>query len=180
MPSCFDYPEDMKKPLWSIFPAAVALSLGAAQAPGAKPATPSKPAAQAQAAAKGRAITVWRSATCGCCGKWVDHLEAAGFRPTVHIVQNMDQAPAAKGVPRDLRSCHTATIAGYTVEGHVPADVIHKLLREKPKVTGIAVPGMPAGSPGMESPNPIAYDVVAWDAAGKTTVYDRKKPQAAR
>jgi hypothetical protein len=168
----------MTKSHWLILSAAVAVSVGGAQAQqGARPFTSAKPAAQAQSTAKGPEIAIWRSATCGCCGKWVEHLQAAGFRTTVHIVQNTDEAPAAKGVPRELRSCHTATVNGYTVEGHVPADVIQKMLKEKPKVTGIAVPGMPAGSPGMESPNPVAYDIVAWDASGTTTVYARKDPR---
>jgi hypothetical protein len=127
------------------------------------------------AAAKARPITVYRTATCGCCAKWVDHIKAAGFEPTVHIVERTDTVPPAKSVPASLRSCHTATLEGYTVEGHVPADVIQKMLKERPKIAGIAVPGMPAGSPGMESPSPVAYDIVAFDASGKTSVYARKQ-----
>ena len=156
----------MKKYPWLVLPAAIVLSIGAAQKP-AKPAPTAAP----------QAITVWRTAACGCCGKWVDHLKTAGFNPTVHIVQTTDESPAAKGVPRPLRSCHSASLEGYTVEGHVPADVIQKLLRERPKVAGIAVPGMPAGSPGMESPNPEPYDILAFDAAGKTSVFASKGPQ---
>ena len=137
------------------------------------------PAVAAQTAAKKAApgpqpIVVYKTATCGCCGKWVDHLNAAGFAPTVHTVPTMDDAPMRKQIPTPLRSCHTATLEGYLVEGHVPADVIRKLLKEKPRVEGIAVPGMPAGSPGMESPNPVPYDVVTFDAAGKTTVFAKK------
>jgi hypothetical protein len=127
---------------------------------------PAAPAAQA--------ITVYKTATCGCCTKWVDHLKAAGFNPTVHVVDNMSQSPITKRVPDSLRSCHTATLEGYLVEGHVPADVIKQLLREKPRVEAIAVPGMPAGSPGMESPNPEPYDVVAFDSTGKTKVFAKK------
>jgi hypothetical protein len=119
-------------------------------------------------------ITVYRTASCGCCGKWVDHLKAAGFDPTVHMVQNTSEAPPARTVPAELRSCHTASLEGYTVEGHVPADIIRKLLRERPRIAGIAVPGMPAGSPGMESPNPQPYNVIAFDAAGKTGIFARK------
>jgi hypothetical protein len=88
-------------------------------------------------------------------------------------VQNLDAVAERKRVPESLRSCHTAVVGGYLVEGHVPAAVIKKLLQEKPKIAGIAVPGMPAGSPGMESPNPEAYDVIAFDAAGKTSVFAR-------
>src|SRR5215218_7484660 len=122
-----------------------------------------KPAAQAP-----QAITVYKTATCGCCTKWVDHLKAAGFNPTVHVVETMSESPITSRVPELLRSCHTATLEGYVVEGHVPADVIKQLLRDRPRVEGLAVPGMPAGSPGMESPNPKPYDVIAFDAAGKT------------
>jgi hypothetical protein len=127
---------------------------------------PGAPAAQA--------ITVYKTATCGCCTKWVDHLKAAGFNPTVHVVDDMSQSPITRRVPDSLRSCHTATLEGYLVEGHVPADVIKQLLREKPRVEGIAVPGMPAGSPGMESPNPEPYDVIAFDSTGKTKVFAKK------
>jgi hypothetical protein len=116
-------------------------------------------------------ITVYRTATCGCCGKWVDHLKAAGFVPTVHVVESVDAAPPRKRVPESVRTCHTATLEGYVVEGHVPADVIRQLLRAKPRVEGIGVPGMPAGSPGMESPNPQPYQVLAFDAQGKTSVF---------
>jgi hypothetical protein len=123
------------------------------------------------------AITVYRTATCGCCQKWVDHLKQHGFEPTVHIVENTAATAPGQTVPASLRSCHNATLEGYTVEGHVPADVIQKLLKERPKVKGIAVPGMPAGSPGMESPTPVAYDVVAFEADGKTSVFTRVEPK---
>jgi hypothetical protein len=126
---------------------------------------PAQPAAQP--------ITVYRTATCGCCAKWVDHLKSAGFEPTVHIVENTSAAPPGKDVPASLRSCHSATLEGYSVEGHVPAEVIRKLLKERPKVKGIAVPGMPAGSPGMESLNPVPYDVIAYGAGGDRFVFAR-------
>jgi hypothetical protein len=137
------------------------------------------PADAAQTAAKkaeaaAQPIVVYKTATCGCCTKWVDHLKAAGFAPTVHTLTTMDEAPIRARVPAPVRSCHTATLEGYLVEGHVPADVIRKLLRDKPRVEGIAVPGMPAGSPGMESNQPEPYDVLAFDASGKTTVFAKK------
>jgi hypothetical protein len=147
---------------YSVLALALVASTSASQAPAGK----AGPAAQP--------IVVYKTATCGCCGKWVEHLKAAGFAPTVHTLQTMDEAPVRKQIPSALRSCHTATLEGYLVEGHVPADVIKKLLKEKPRVEGIAVPGMPAGSPGMESPNPEPYDVVSFDAAGKTTVFAKK------
>ena len=148
-----------------VLAAAVAAPLYAAQQSKTPPPKP---------AAKGQPITVYRTATCGCCAKWVDHLKTAGFDPTVHIVERTEATAPGKTVPAPLRSCHSASLEGYTVEGHVPADVIQKMLKERPKIAGIAVPGMPAGSPGMESPTPEAYDVVAFDAGGKTSVYAKK------
>jgi hypothetical protein len=126
------------------------------------------------ASSKGQPITVYRTLSCGCCGKWVDHLEAAGFKATVHMVDSIDQAPPRKNVPAALHSCHTATLEGYLVEGHVPADVIRQLLKERPRVQGIAVPGMPLGSPGMEAPTSQPYEVLTFDANGKTTVFARR------
>jgi len=147
---------------YSVLALALVAPTHASQAPARK----AEPAAQP--------IVVYKTATCGCCGKWVEHLKTAGFAPTVHTLQTMDEAPVRKRIPTHLRSCHTATLEGYLVEGHVPADVIRKLLKEKPRVEGIAVPGMPAGSPGMESPNPEPYDVVTFDATGKTAVFAKK------
>jgi hypothetical protein len=147
---------------WLIVALALGVSADAAQR-GSKRA---EPAAQP--------ITVYRTATCGCCGKWIEHLKAAGFAPTVHIVENIDTAPPRTRLPESLRSCHIATLDGYIVEGHVPAEVIRQLLRERPRVEGIAVPGMPAGSPGMESSNPQPYDVIAFDAKGKTSIFARR------
>ena len=146
-----------------LFSAALLVSAGAVQRSATKP-----------AASAAQPITVYKTASCGCCGKWAEHLKQNGFAPTVHVVQTTDEAPPAKGVPAPLRSCHTASLEGYTVEGHVPADVIRKMLKERPKIAGIAVPGMPPGSPGMESNNPQPYEVIAFDASGKTFVYARK------
>lgn len=150
--------------------AAVGLALTLPAVATAQRASGAKPAATQTA----QAITVYKTATCGCCTKWVDHLKAAGFNPTVHVVADMSQSPITKRVPDSLRSCHTATLEGYLVEGHVPADVIKQLLKDRPKVEGIAVPGMPMGSPGMESPNPEPYQVMAFDAAGKTSVFAKR------
>ena len=131
-------------------------------------------AAKQTAAQASQAITVYKTATCGCCTKWVDHLKAAGFNPTVHVVADMSQSPITSRVPDSLRSCHTATLEGYLIEGHVPADSIKQLLKDQPKIVGLAVPGMPAGSPGMESPNPEPYQVIAFDATGKTSVFAKR------
>jgi hypothetical protein len=117
------------------------------------------------------AVTVYKSPTCGCCAKWVEHVRKAGFAVTVKDVPNVGEVKLANGVPADLASCHTALVAGYVVEGHVPADVIQKLLKEKPAVAGIAVAGMPMGSPGMEGSYSDRYDIVAFEKSGKQRVY---------
>jgi hypothetical protein len=116
------------------------------------------------------AAKVYLSPTCGCCGKWADHMKAAGFAVTREVTAELDSVPARMRVPDRLRSCHTAVIDSYLVEGHIPADLVTKLLRERPKIVGIAAPGMPLGSPGMESPNPQPYVIVAFKADG--TVYE--------
>jgi hypothetical protein len=120
-------------------------------------------------------MQVYRSPTCGCCAKWVDHVKAAGFSPTVHQVEDVSPVKARGGVPGELQSCHTALIGGYVIEGHVPADVIQQLLTERPKVAGIAVPGMPVGSPGMEQGSRVdPYQVIAFTKDGKRSVYAKR------
>ena len=105
------------------------------------------------------------------------HLQAAGFSVETEIVQNLDAVEARRAVPRSVSTCHTATVAGYIVEGHVPATVVRHLLTERPKVVvGIGVPGMPAGSPGMESAQPVSYEVLAWRSSGATFVYAHVSP----
>ncbi|MCV6608932.1 MAG: DUF411 domain-containing protein [Campylobacterales bacterium] len=109
-------------------------------------------------------MTVYKSKYCGCCGKWVEHMEKNGYKVKTIIREDMTSVKQELGVPMNLQSCHTAIVNGYLVEGHVPADVVDKMLKEKPKIKGIASPGMPMGSPGMEQenmkdPNPIyAFD----------------------
>ncbi|MBI2236809.1 MAG: DUF411 domain-containing protein [Magnetospirillum sp.] len=101
---------------------------------------------------------VWKSPSCGCCQGWIDYLKRNGYTAKVIDVEDIDAIKAGMGVPEAMRSCHTARIGGYIVEGHVPVEAIDKLLAEKPKVAGIASPGMPSGSPGMsgpKAPNPI-------------------------
>ena len=116
-------------------------------------------------------MLVYKSATCGCCKKWVDQMRQQGFTVTTRDEEDMTPIKADLGVPAATHSCHTAVIDGYVIEGHVPAADIKRLLKEKPKVVGIAVPGMVVGSPGMEGPDPEPYDVVTFDAKGQTTVY---------
>ena len=119
----------------------------------------------------GTDVLVYKSPTCGCCAKWVDHLEAAGFTVQVEDVDDLRPIKAENGVTPELASCHTAIVDGYVIEGHVPADVIAKLLVERPDVRGLSVPGMPTGSPGMEGGTPEPYDVIAFDEGGNTSVY---------
>ena len=125
-------------------------------------------------------IEVVKTATCGCCSKWVDHMRAAGFTATVTDVADADlqKYKQKHGVPDSAKSCHTARVDGYTIEGHVPASQVRRLLVERPKVVGLAVPGMPLGSPGMEVSGMKAhpYDVLAFDAAGKTKVFSTITP----
>ncbi|MDX6752617.1 DUF411 domain-containing protein [Geminicoccaceae bacterium 1502E] len=118
------------------------------------------------AAAERPLVTVWKDPWCGCCTAWAEHLEAAGF--PVRLIESSDVAGrrALLGVPAGLAGCHTAEVAGYAVEGHVPAEAVDKLLAERPAVAGLAVPGMPIGSPGMPSDQPQTYDVLAFGRAG--------------
>ena len=120
------------------------------------------------------AVTVYKSASCGCCTKWVEHLRTSGFAVTVYDTDDLATVMTNMGVPRPLASCHTAKVGNYVIEGHVPADLVKKLLADHPAILGLAVPGMVTGSPGMEGPNPQHYDVIAWDRTGKTSVYARR------
>ncbi len=118
-------------------------------------------------------VVVYKSATCGCCAEWVSHLRRHGSPVKSTDVSDLQAVKARHGVPADLQSCHTALVAGYVVEGHVPADLVGRLLREKPRVLGLAVPGMPAGSPGMETADGRVdrYQVLTFDRSGKTAVF---------
>ena len=118
-------------------------------------------------------VVVYKTPSCGCCKHWVTHLEEAGFTVKSTDLADLSDIKTQFGVPQNLQSCHTAVVDGYIVEGHVPADVIEKMLREKPEVAGISVPGMPIGSPGMEVEGRPAdrYDVVAFNKAGQTKIY---------
>ena len=117
-------------------------------------------------------IVVYKTPSCGCCVKWVDHLRENGLTVDVKNVNNTRSTQRKYGVPAQLGSCHTAVVGNYWVEGHVPADLVKILMTEKPTdIEGISVPGMPMGSPGMEGPNPQTYDVVAYQSDGETRVY---------
>lgn len=123
-------------------------------------------------------IDVVKSPTCGCCAKWVEHLRKAGHK--VRVVHADDPALTSKrhGVPDDLRSCHSARVGKYVLEGHVPAADVARLLKQRPKIAGLAVPGMPAGSPGMEvgGKHP-PFDTIAFTHAGGRKVFARHQPR---
>ena len=123
-----------------------------------------------------REATVYKTPTCGCCKGWVEHMQKAGYRVTAHDVDDVAPYKKKYGVPAALGTCHTALVTGgYVIEGHVPADVVDKLITEKPAgVVGIGVPGMPAGSPGMETGRVEKYEVLSFDKTGKTKVYARR------
>lgn len=120
-------------------------------------------------------VSVWKSPWCGCCGNWVKHMEHAGFSVEVTDVEDLDTVKKIAGIPEELQSCHTAKVGDYTIEGHVPAADIERLLREKPKIAGLAVPGMPSGSPGMENGQHDPYDVVTFTRQGETKVFSSYK-----
>jgi hypothetical protein len=123
------------------------------------------------ASSSAETVTVYKSPTCGCCSKWISHLEANGFEVEAIDVKDVRPLKSANGVPEELASCHTALVDGYVVEGHVPVADIRRLLEERPAVDGIAVPGMPIGSPGMEGAHPETYDVVSFDDGSQVGVF---------
>ena len=122
-------------------------------------------------------MQVYKSATCGCCKEWVTHIKAAGFdTEVIDLDEDALQARKAKlGVGPRLQSCHTAVVNGYVIEGHVPAEDILRMLKEKPAIVGLAAPGMPRGAPGMEMPggSKDAYNVVAFEKGGATRIFAR-------
>ena len=124
-------------------------------------------------AAPGPRVVVHKNESCGCCKQWVAHLEHAGFAVQVINEDNLGPIKERVGVPYGKGSCHTAEVAGYFIEGHVPAADIQRLLRERPQARGLTVPGMPAGSPGMEVPSGKVdpYEVLLVAKDGSTTVY---------
>ena len=134
------------------------------------------PWAWAQKRAEPIAVEVWKDASCGCCGDWIAHMEQNGFKVTTHDTGN-NAGRARLGLPARLGSCHTALVGGYLVEGHVHADEVHRLLRDKPAALGLAVPGMPIGSPGMDGPvyggRRDAYDTLLVLRDGSTRVFRR-------
>jgi hypothetical protein len=123
-----------------------------------------------------RELTMYKSPTCGCCNAWAEHMRSHGFAVEAHDVADVAPVKAENAIPPRLASCHTAFVGGYVIEGHVPASDVQRLLAERPAVAGLAVPGMPVGSPGMEGPNPERYDVLSFDASGRTAVFSSHGP----
>lgn len=128
-------------------------------------------------------MTIYKSASCGCCKQWVDHARANGFTVRTVDTDDLNGVKREMGIPAALASCHTVVVGSYLVEGHVPASDIKRLLRDRPRVRGLAVPGMPIGSPGMEQ-GPVSgyerYDVIAFEQNGATRVFASHGPPARR
>jgi len=116
-------------------------------------------------------IKVYKTPTCGCCKAWVQHLEENGFKVEVMDMPDLSSVKAKYGVKPEMQACHTAVVGNYVVEGHVPADLILKMINDKPAIAGLAVPGMPMGSPGMEGGAKESYAVLSFDSTGKSSVY---------
>ena len=125
----------------------------------------------------GGKVSVYKTPTCGCCQEWVEHLEANGFEVSTHDMANLQSVKSMAGVRPQHASCHTAIVDGYVVEGHVPATDIERLLKERPDIVGISVPGMPIGSPGMEyGDRRDNYAVITLEKDGSTKVFSRHGP----
>jgi hypothetical protein len=133
--------------------------------------TGAAPVSPLDVAPKTPTITVYKDPGCGCCKSWIEHLLKHGYRVDAKDTPGMTEVKRTLGVPDRLSACHTAVVNGYLIEGHVPASDIARLLKEKPKVAGLAVPGMPMGSPGMEGPRAQHYQVLSFDKAGKTKIF---------
>ena len=126
----------------------------------------------ADSAAQGPELIVYKTPTCGCCGKWSEHMRQNGFRVVERIQEDLSEIKATNHVRPNYASCHTALVEGYVVEGHIPADDVLRLLRERPEIKGITVPGMPAGSPGMEVGDiRQPYQVLSFNESGIIGVF---------
>ncbi len=134
--------------------------------------------AQGQALPPAIRITVYKDPNCGCCANWNDAMRKAGFQVDVRDTPNIAAVKGNLGVPEALASCHTGVVAGYLFEGHVPPDLVRQVLREKPAIVGLFVPGMPMGSPGMEGPSPERYDIIALGRDQRRSVYATRMGRA--
>jgi hypothetical protein len=155
---------------------ALVIAVALAAAACSRPANPETRVALggANAASAADTVVVYKSPTCGCCTAWVEHMRESGFTVVAHDTTDLEPIKRQLGVPAGHVSCHTATVRGYTIEGHVPADLIRKLIDEKSPHAGLAVPGMPMGSPGMEGVVKQQYDVFAFDRNGRVDVYAKR------
>lgn len=122
-------------------------------------------------------VLVYKSPTCGCCNGWIEHMEEAGFTVDARDTRDLMTVKQDAGIPTQLSSCHTAIVDGYVVEGHIPAEHVKSLIADRPDVAGIAVPGMPTGSPGMEGANPQPYQVYSFTRDGQAAVYAEVDPR---
>jgi hypothetical protein len=148
----------------------------AAQRRAAKAVVATPQAAATTASPRQPLIEVYKDATCGCCSLWVQHLRRNGFAATATNVPDINTVKDQHRVPKQARSCHTGLVGRYVIEGHVPAADVHRLLKEKPDILGLAVPGMPIGSPGMDGAGGKPYDVLALHKDGHTSVYSTQRP----
>ena len=168
----------MRRPLSAL---ALALLAGCGNADAAPEASAAgAPLAAASVDEQLPGLLVYKTATCGCCGGWVEHMRQAGFAVDARdLPGNVElmQVKMDAGVPVELSSCHTTLVNGYVIEGHVPADQVKRLLAERPSVVGIAAPGMPAGSPGMDIPNSPPYEIIAWNQDGTRSVFAEITPR---
>lgn len=142
--------------------------------PEVEPAPPAVAATAAEQTASGSdstTLVVYKEATCPCCNTWVDYMRSNGFQVVTYNVSDLDAVKQKHDIAPALQSCHTTEVGGYYVEGHVPAELVRRLLSERPRIAGIAVPGMPVGSPGMEVGPPEPYDILTVDSAGRTAVF---------
>ncbi len=123
--------------------------------------------------AQSASMVVYKSPTCGCCKNWIAYMKRNGHSVQVQDLEDLDKIKKMAGIPEPFQSCHTAIVDGYVVEGHVPAKDVERLLKDRPKARGIAVPGMPSGAPGMGQDGAEGYDVVLFQADGSSSVYAR-------
>ena len=149
-----------------------------AQSATADASTPAAPASASSASvssvSSAPSVIVYKDPNCGCCSKWVEYMRKNGFNVTAIDTSDVASVKAKHGIASELHSCHTAIVGDYAIEGHVPAEEIHRMLKEKPTIAGLAVPGMPTGSPGMEGAIKEKYDILTFDRAGKTSVYAQR------
>ncbi|HUR91200.1 MAG TPA: DUF411 domain-containing protein [Gemmatimonadaceae bacterium] len=120
-------------------------------------------------------LVVYKESTCPCCNAWVDYMRTNGFRVVTYNVSDLPAVKTKHGIGSALQSCHTTEVGGYFVEGHVPAELVRRLLSERPRIAGLAVPGMPIGSPGMDVGPPEPYDIMAVDSAGRTSIFASRR-----